>query len=116
MRNFLLCLIAIFIVAAPVYATDYVLKYIDCPTDINITLDFVNHIGSDPTFSEAGSGGMASRGHGNSIHREGQKISCSYRGTGIFTGRSATYSYTVHRKILDCKPLNNMVLQCRLEP
>jgi hypothetical protein len=117
MHRFLICL-AVFVATTSAHATDYVLKSIYCPRQIRIELDFVKHIGSDPTFTEGGfTGSGTSEGAFKSIDRAGQKITCRYGGTGIHQGRSALYSYTAHRKIIDCKhPYNANYLQCRLEP
>src|SRR5438067_6183094 len=120
MRKYLFWFVGTFLAAAPSQATDYVSKIIDCPSDIQIQLDFVHHSGSGPTFTEAGGGGMYAMGARlTGISRDGQKISCTYHGNGFYAGRTAKYSYTVHRKILECKPYgygSNNALQCRLEP
>jgi len=106
------------LVAASMNATDYVKKRIDCPIDISVRVDAVHHIGSDPTFTEwSGSGG--GRAKLNSISRDGQTFSCSYKGVmGIAVGRSAVYRYTVKRKIKTCEQhyYGNNWIDCLLEP
>lgn len=114
----LLACAALFLVAPPTKATDYVAKRIYCPREIRIQVDFVKDIGSNPTFTEGSSSYTSPTARLTRISRDGQKISCSYAWEWLATGRHALYSYKVHRKILDCKPSYSSYsyLDCRLEP
>lgn len=96
-------------------ATDYVRKDLRCPGEVYASVDFVKHIGSDPTFQEGGGGGAMTRMYQPRISRSGQKLTCTYQCSGLLTG-FATYEYTVKRKIIECKQLGMNHLQCLLDP
>jgi hypothetical protein len=105
-----------FLIAPSTDATDFVQRDLHCPLSIDVQVDMVNRIGSDPTF-ETSSGAVAfARGDSPTIKREGQKLTCTYRLRGILSGREVVYGYTAKRRIVECKQLWQNHLQCLLEP
>ena len=90
---------------------DYVVKRIVCPSSIPMRIDWVKHIGSDPTFSEVQWNGQLPEARLRKMHQNGQAIICDYHvklgGDALLTEPAyGYYSYTAKRKILECQKIN----------
>ena len=79
-----------------------------CPGSVSGKTNPPGKIGSDPSFSYHGSGAALSAQFASSSV-VGQKVSCVYKNQGH---GDLVYSYTVKRKLGDCKDVGKREFTC----